>query len=243
MGWIIVKVFKSDTKAQHLNRRKQRASVKEHENIIHIWKPSLRSTVFNFNKVVNKQKLLVTEVGKCFENYSAFLTGTTHTNFNFFSVNWRANELSVSFETKYVFTCSWSTMETSEQCVQHVQSSQYRHENDVKKMAMKSLRKINTKLQFLYRQNKFLNPKLRRLLCNSLIQAHFDYTCISWYPLINQKKRNKLHVTQNKCICFCLKLNSRQHIGAKEFKDNTGFKDNTRITLGHIWLWRYLWKK
>ena len=28
-------------------------------------------------------------------------------------------------------------------------------------MPMKSLRKINTKLQFLYRQNEFLNPKLR----------------------------------------------------------------------------------
>ena len=26
-------------------------------------------------------------------------------------------------------------------------------------MAMKSLKKINTKLQFLYRQNEFLNPK------------------------------------------------------------------------------------
>ena len=34
-------------------------------------------------------------------------------------------------------------------------------------MAMKSLRKINTKLQFFYRQNEFLNPKLSRLLCNS----------------------------------------------------------------------------
>ena len=85
-------------------------------------------------------------------------------------------------------------------------------------MAMKSLRKINTKLQFLYRQNEFLNPKLRRLLCTSLIQPHFDYACISWYPLINQKMRNKLQVTQNKCTRFCLKLNSRKHIGAKEFK-------------------------
>ena len=56
------------------------------------------------------------------------------------------------------------------------------------------------------------------MLCNSLIQPHFDYTCISWYPLINQKMRNKLQVTQNKCIRFCLKINSRQHIGAKEFK-------------------------
>ena len=30
-------------------------------------------------------------------------------------------------------------------------------------MAMKSLKKINAKLQFLYRQNEFLNPKLSRL--------------------------------------------------------------------------------
>ena len=30
--------------------------------------------------------------------------------------------------------------------------------------------------------------------------------------------RNKLQFTQNKCIRFCLKLISRQHIGAKEFK-------------------------
>ena len=63
--------------------------------------------------------------------------------------------------------------------------------------------------------NEFLNPNLRSLLCNSLIQPHFDYGCISWYPLFNQKMRNKLHVTQKKYIRFCLKLNSRQHIGAK----------------------------
>ena len=46
-------------------------------------------------------------------------------------------------------------------------------------MKMKSFKKINTKLQFLYKQNEFLNPKLHRLLCNSLIQPHFDYTCVS----------------------------------------------------------------
>ena len=42
-------------------------------------------------------------------------------------------------------------------------------------MAMKYLRKINIKLQFLYRQTEFLNPKLRRLLCKSLIEPHLDY--------------------------------------------------------------------
>ena len=47
-------------------------------------------------------------------------------------------------------------------------------------MAMKSLSKIRTKSQFLYRQNELLNPKSCRLLCNTLVQPHFDYACISW---------------------------------------------------------------
>ena len=59
-------------------------------------------------------------------------------------------------------------------------------------MTTKSLMKINTKSLVLHRQNEFLNPKLRTLLCNSLIQPHFDYTCISCFPLIGQKMRKKL---------------------------------------------------
>ena len=51
-------------------------------------------------------------------------------------------------------------------------------------VAMKSL-KINTKLQLLNRQNESQNPKLRRLLCNSLIQPHFDYACCVWYPVVS----------------------------------------------------------
>ena len=85
-------------------------------------------------------------------------------------------------------------------------------------MATKVLKKINTKLQFLYRQNKFLNKELRRLLCNSLIQPHFDYACASWYPLVNQNFKKKLQITQNKCIRFCLGLQARHHVGANEFR-------------------------
>ena len=54
-------------------------------------------------------------------------------------------------------------------------------------MAMKSLKKINAKLQFLYRQNEFLYPKLRTLLCNSLIKPHVNYACISWCDLLARK--------------------------------------------------------
>ena len=57
----------------------------------------------------------------------------------------------------------------------------------------------------------------RDIISNSLVQPHFDYVCISWYPLVSQKIK-KIKVTQNKCIRFSLKLNSGQYIGAKEFK-------------------------
>ena len=96
-------------------------------------------------------------------------------------------------------------------------------------MAMKSLRKINTKLRFLYRQNEFLNPKLRRLQCNYIIQTHFEYACISWYPLVSQKMRKKIQVTENKCIRFCSKLNSRQHTEPKEFKEINWLATKERV--------------
>ena len=35
----------------------------------------------------------------------------------------------------------------------------------------------NLRLKFLYRQNRFLTPSLRRVLCNALIQSLFDYAC------------------------------------------------------------------
>ena len=42
-------------------------------------------------------------------------------------------------------------------------------------MALNVIHKININLKFLDCKNVFLTPKLRRLLCNALIQAHFDY--------------------------------------------------------------------
>jgi len=85
-------------------------------------------------------------------------------------------------------------------------------------MALKILSKINSRLRFLYRKNKFLTPQLRRLLCNALIQPHFDYACTSWYPNLNKSLKKKLQTAQNKCIRFCLLLPSRTHLGANEFK-------------------------
>ena len=58
-------------------------------------------------------------------------------------------------------------------------------------MAVKVLAKVNGKLRFLYRQGKYLNKRLRRMLCNTIIQPHFDYASSAWYPNLGKGlKRN-----------------------------------------------------
>ena len=58
-------------------------------------------------------------------------------------------------------------------------------------VSLKIVNKINGKLKFLYRKNRFLRLELRRMLCNALIQPHFDYACPAWYPNLNQKNEKK----------------------------------------------------
>ena len=79
-------------------------------------------------------------------------------------------------------------------------------------MATKTIKKNNARLKFLHRKNDFLTPDLRHLLCNALIQPHFNYVCSSWFPNLNQKLKKKLQTTQNKCIRFCLQLSSRTRL-------------------------------
>ena len=55
-------------------------------------------------------------------------------------------------------------------------------------MALKVINKINSRLRFLYRKNRYLLPYLKRLLCNAIIQPHFDYACSAWYPQTLTKK-------------------------------------------------------
>ena len=54
-------------------------------------------------------------------------------------------------------------------------------------IAGKVLNTVHNRLKFLYRKQKFLSLSLRRLLCNTLIQPHFDYACAAWYPLLNKR--------------------------------------------------------
>ena len=84
-------------------------------------------------------------------------------------------------------------------------------------MALKVINKINEKLQFLYRKNSFLTPGLRRILCNALIQPHFDYAGSACYPNFNVKLKKILHIMQNECIRFWLKLDKMDHTSEEDF--------------------------
>ena len=86
-------------------------------------------------------------------------------------------------------------------------------------MALHVLNKITSRLSFLYRQNRFLNKPLRRLLCNARIHSFFDYACSAWYPGLRKDLQKRLQVSQNNCIRFCLQLEKKTRIGVAEFKE------------------------
>ena len=85
-------------------------------------------------------------------------------------------------------------------------------------MAIHVINKINSRLRFLYRQNRYLSFPLRRLLCNAMIQPFFDYACNVCYPNINKKIENTSTSCPNKCIRFSLKLDDRFMFKSKEFE-------------------------
>ena len=84
-------------------------------------------------------------------------------------------------------------------------------------MALDVIDKINPRLKFLRRQNRFLTPPLGRLLCNALIQPPFDYACTAWFPNLSKKLSLRLQATQNKCIRFRLQLDKMSRICVNEF--------------------------
>ena len=63
-------------------------------------------------------------------------------------------------------------------------------------MALNVIDKIISYLKFLHRQNHFLSPPLRRLLCNGLIQPLFDYACTAWFPNLSKKLRLRLQASK-----------------------------------------------
>ena len=99
----------------------------------------------------------------------------------------------------------------------------------VEPMAYKTIKKIKSRLSYLFRKRHFLTRHLRRLLCNALIQSHFDYACTTWYPNLNKKLKNKIRTAQNKCVRFCFNLDKMAHISQNEFEKLNWLPTSDRI--------------
>ncbi|CAL4126382.1 unnamed protein product, partial [Meganyctiphanes norvegica] len=58
-------------------------------------------------------------------------------------------------------------------------------------IVMSIVKKVNSRLKFLYRYSDRLNFAARKTLCTALIQCHFDYSCSSWYPSLGKTLKKK----------------------------------------------------
>ena len=64
------------------------------------------------------------------------------------------------------------------------------------------IKKVNQRLQFLYRNKNCLSLQSRKTLCSTLIQCHFDYACACWYEGLTKNMKDKLQIAQNKSQIF-----------------------------------------
>ena len=80
------------------------------------------------------------------------------------------------------------------------------------------IKKAASKLQFLYRNRRFLNNYTRKLLCQSLVFSSIEYCASAWYPGLLSSLCGSMDVLQRKCARFTLNLGPMSHIGTGEFK-------------------------
>ena len=69
-------------------------------------------------------------------------------------------------------------------------------------MALKVINQTNSRLRVLYWKNKFVSQPLCRLLCNALIESHFDYVCSAWYSNLPKKNKIKIASTAEQVSMF-----------------------------------------
>ena len=67
------------------------------------------------------------------------------------------------------------------------------------------------------------------MLCNALIQPHFDYACPAWYPNLTEKTKKKIQIMQNKCIRLYLRLDKMHHMSEEVFRSINWLPTSKRV--------------
>lgn len=86
-------------------------------------------------------------------------------------------------------------------------------------MSSTVIKKVNSRLKFLYRQANYFDTKTKKTLSTALVLCLFDFSISSWYGGISKTMCKKLQCAQNKVIRFILNKCPFYHINAKDFQD------------------------
>ena len=81
-----------------------------------------------------------------------------------------------------------------------------------------SIKRISSRMFFLYRNSHLLNSEVRKTLCSALVQPYFDYCCSSWYNGVTMECKKKLDILQRKMIRFILGLDFRAHVDSTHLR-------------------------
>ena len=67
------------------------------------------------------------------------------------------------------------------------------------------------------------------MLCNALIQPHFDYACPTWYLNLTVKTKKKIQIMQNRYTRFCPSLDKMHRISEEYFRLINWLPTNKRV--------------
>ena len=105
-------------------------------------------------------------------------------------------------------------------------------------MALKVIKKVNTRVKFLHRKKMFLSQDTMKLLANCIILSQYDYACTYWFSGVSAKSKHMLQTSQNKTLRLVLDLPPRAHLEPSHFKTVGWLPVKQRVSflkLGHMY--------
>ena len=88
-----------------------------------------------------------------------------------------------------------------------------------KAQAMSVIKKVASRLGFLYRSAPLLDFYSRKVLCMSLIQPCMDFCISSWYVGLSGELKERLDVLQRKMVRYIYGWGPRGHVGSATFRE------------------------
>ena len=91
------------------------------------------------------------------------------------------------------------------------------------------IKKVSSRLSFLYRNSRLLDFQSKRTLCSALVQPFFDNSCSSWYSGVNTNLKNRLDVLQRKMVRYVLNMDFCSHVDSSHFRKLGWLKIEDRV--------------